>query len=62
MYEVCRRVPLSFKPGFFYSLIVPDVTVAMLMERTIAKKSFWNLTVLFCKTWGTVLSIVLVLT
>ena len=29
-----------------YSLIVPDVTAAMLVERTIAKKSFGNLTLL----------------
>ena len=28
------------------SLIVPDVTAAMLVERTIAKKSFGNLTLI----------------
>ena len=29
-----------------YSLIAPDVTVAMLVERTIEKKSFGNLTII----------------
>ena len=33
-----------------YSLITPDVTAAVLMERTIAKKSFGNLTLLLFKT------------
>ena len=31
------------------SLITPDVTETMLVERTIAKKSFGNLTLLLCK-------------
>ena len=33
-----------------YSLIASDVTAAMLMERTIEKKSFGNLTLLLCKS------------
>ena len=33
-----------------YSLIAADVTAAMLVERTIAKKPFGNLTLLLCKT------------
>lgn len=32
------------------SLITPDVTAATLVEGTIAKKSFVNLTLLLCKT------------
>ena len=35
------------------SFIAPDVSAAMLVERTMAKKSFGNLTLLLCKTQGT---------
>ena len=36
-----------------YSLIASDVTAAMFVERTIANKSFGNLTLLLCKPWAT---------
>ena len=36
-----------------HSLIAPDVTAAILVERTVAKKSFGNLTLLLCKIWAT---------
>ena len=39
--------------SFIYSFIASDITAAMLVERTIAKKSFGNLTLLLCKTWAT---------
>ena len=42
---------VSRSPGnSYYSLIAPDVTAAMLVERTKAKKSFGNLPLLLCKT------------
>ena len=34
------------------SLIAPNVTAAMLVERTTANKSFGNLILLLCKTWA----------
>ena len=51
--DTCGRgLTLTFKSVFskWYSLIAPDVTAAMLVERTIVKTSFGNLTVLLCKT------------
>ena len=39
---------LALKNLFVYSLSAHDVTAAMLMERTKAKKSFGNLTLLLC--------------
>ena len=35
------------------SLIAPEVTAAMLVERTIEKKSFGNLILLLCKSCAT---------
>ena len=46
------RLTSRFHNFILYSLIADDVMATMLVERTIAKKSFGNLTLLLCKTWA----------
>ena len=43
------------RPNVLHSLIVPDVTAAMFVERTIAEKSLGNLILLLCKISATLL-------
>lgn len=45
--------PKLIPQNIFHSLIIPDTIAALLVERTMAKKSFGNLTLFYCRTWAT---------